>query len=439
MIVHDAFEELTVLSLEFRKLTVYLFINDCEELQMWNKTPFETARQIVLNAAVPVDTEQIPLEEACGRILAQDIVAAEDVPPFDRSPYDGYAFRSEDTAGADRERPVCLSILEEVPAGKVPSMSVTAGTAVKVLTGSPIPPGADAVIMYEKTEFTAESVKIFAPVRSGANIIYAGEDVKRGMMLAHVGTGIDAGLCGTAASQNMDRISVFRKPVAGIISTGSELLEAGQAPSPGKVVNTNRYTLSAELVRMGFEVLYLGIAGDSEEEICEFLLKGIEACDVIMTTGGVSVGDYDLTVKAMERAGIRILLHGVDMKPGMACAYGEKDGKLICALSGNPASSLVSLHAVAAPALRKILGLSSKLWLPEEIMVEIVEGFRKPSPSLRFLRGKLDLETGTVRMHVGRGQGNVVLSGSIGTDVMAMVPAGSGPIEPGTRLQAFLL
>lgn len=406
---------------------------------MWKKTPFETARQLVLDAANPVSQTFVSLDQSPGRILAQGIAAAENVPAFDRSPYDGYAFRSEDTNAASPQSPVTLQILEEIPAGQVSHVPVVAGTAVKILTGSPIPPGADAVVMFEKTEFTDETVTIFAPARPGQNIIHAGEDVKKGTLLATPGTQIDAALCGTIAAQNMDSVAVFRRPVAGLLSTGSELLEVGQMPQPGKIHNTNRYTLAAELTRLGFETVYLGTVGDGANEICEHLQIGLASCDVIVTTGGVSVGDYDLTETAMEMAGIEILLHGIDMKPGMACAYGVKDGKLVCALSGNPASSLINFHAVTVPALRKILGYSSGQWLPAEIEVEVVEGFKKRSPALRFLRGKLDLSTGTARMHLSHAQGNVVLSGSIGVDVMAMVPAGSGPVEPGARLRAFVL
>ena len=156
-----------------------------------------------------------------------------------------------------------------------------------------------------------------------------------------------------------------------------------------------------------------------------------------MLTGGVSVGDYDLTPAAMERSGVELLFRGVDMKPGMACAYGVWNGKPVCALSGNPASAITNFHAIAAPVLRKLGGQSD--CLPQEISVKLVNGFRKKSPGTRFLRGILDLSDGTVRMRVPREQGNVVLSSTIGCNVMAIIPAGSEPIPEGTELKGFLI
>lgn len=406
---------------------------------MLKNPDYMTARSLLLDAVQSVDSEWGALSESGGRILAQDLIANQDIPPFDRSPYDGYAFRAADTAEASRETPVALRVLEEVPAGSVPTVTVTEGTAVKILTGAPIPHGADAVIMYERTEFTEETVTIFSPSNSGDNIIYAGEDVREGTVLARSGDVIDPGVAGTLASQGIAAPAVYKVPRVGIISTGSELVEANEVPGPGpgKIRNSNRHTLEAALKALGCESVYLGIARDSAEEICALIEKGLAECDAVVSTGGVSVGDYDLTPDAMERAGVQMLFRGVDMKPGMACAYGVKDGKLVCGLSGNPASSLTNFYAVALPAFRKLTGRNT--YLPQEIQVTLSNGFSKKSPKTRFLRGKLNLNGGTVCMELPKDQGNVVLSSTIGCDVMAVVPAGSGPLEAGTVLKGFLL
>ena len=379
----------------------------------------------------------MPLSACPGRVLAEDLIAAEDVPAFDRSPYDGYAFRAADLAGAGKQTPVTLTVTEEIPAGSVPTQPVTPGKCAKILTGAPIPAGADAVINYEATEFTDQTATFFAPVAPGSNIVRAGDDVKRGAVLLRRGDRIDAGAAGTLAAQGAALVRVYRVPRVAVLSTGSELVEAGTQPAPGQIRNSNAHTLSAALSRAGCEPVYLGIAPDSAEGIAELLERGLSDCDAVVCTGGVSVGDYDLTPDAMERVGAEMLFRGVALKPGMACAYAIRDGKLLCGLSGNPASSLTNFYVVALPALRALCGLREPL-LPE-IALTLEGGFSKPSPGDRVLRGRLDLTDGTARLRLTGGQSNGVLSSAIGCDALAVIPAGSGPIAPGTLLKGYLI
>ena len=398
---------------------------------------FRQAQELLMSRVSPVGTQQLPLSDCGGRILAQDLTAAENIPPFDRSPYDGYAFRAADTAQASAQNPVTLTILEEVPAGAVPTKTVTAGTAVKILTGAPIPQGADAVCKYEDTRFDADTVTLLDTYRPGDNIVRMGEDVQAGKVLARQGDVIDGGTAGTLASQHTTCPLVYRRLRVGIVSTGNEVIEAEEELRPGKIRNSNRHTLETVLQQAGFEPVYLGLAGDDVENIAAKLDEGLQSCDAVLSTGGVSVGDYDLTPDAMERAGVEILFRGVALKPGMACAYGIRDGKPVCALSGNPASSMTNFCAVAYPALRKMAGHREPGY--QEINVTLNQGFRKKSPQTRLLRGKLDLTSGTVRMNLPQDQGNVILSSTIGCNVMAIVPAGSGPLEKDTILKGFLL
>lgn len=404
---------------------------------MPNHPDYQTARELLLEAVSAVDTEPVPLSLCGGRILARDLRAAENVPPFDRSPYDGYAFRAADTLDASKDHPVTLTVLEEVPAGAVPTAVVRKGTAVKLLTGAPIPSGADAVIMFEKTKFTEHSVTLFGPAEPGENIVQTGEDVCKGDLLAECGDAVDPGIAGTLAAQGITHPEVYRVPRIGLISTGSELVEAEQAPDPGKIRNSNRHTLEAALRAIGCEPVWLGLAGDRAEEICALFQKGLARCDGVISTGGVSVGDYDVTPDAMELAGARLLFRGVDMKPGMACAYGVCGGKLLCGLSGNPASAITNFYAIALPAIRKLAG--HRRYLPQEIRITLSDGFGKKSPKTRFLRGRLTLQDGRVCMALPKDQGNVVLSSTIGCNAMAVIPAGSGPVEAGTVLKGFLL
>ncbi len=398
---------------------------------------YKQARELLLERAAPVETEVVPLEAAAGRILAQSVTAARDVPPFDRSPYDGYAFRAADTAGADADHPVTLRILEEIPAGSVGTQTVEPGTAAKILTGAPVPPGADAVVKYEETVFTGETVAISAAFSAGENVVPRGEDVRAGDALALPGTPVDPALLGTLAAQGMPEPLVYRVPRVGLITTGSELAEPGEALSGGKIVNTNRYAFAAALRRAGAEPVFLGAPRDDPDAIAALFDAALSSCDMVISTGGVSVGDYDYTPDAMERAGAEVFIRTLRLKPGGASAYAMRDGKLLCGLSGNPASAMTNFYAVVLPALRKLCG--HKQPRLTEVPVVLAEDFGKKSPKTRLLRGTLDLADGTAKMHVSRAQGNGVLHSLVGCDLLAEVPAGSGKLPAGTHLTAYLI
>lgn len=404
---------------------------------MLTNPDYVQARELLLNYILPVTTEVIPLSQCGGRILGMNLVADKNIPDFERSPYDGFAFCSADTCHASKDNPVTLRILEEIPAGSVPTRSVTSGTAAKVLTGAPIPEGADAVIMHEKTSFTTEHVTISNYVKQGANIVRVGEDVLKGTVLAKQGDIIDPGLTGTLAAQGVLTPTVHKKPRVGILSTGNELVYDGVVPEPGKIRNSNGHMLATAIKNIGCEPVYLGIAHDSVEEIAALIQKGLCECDAVITTGGVSAGDYDLTPIAMGSAGVTLLIRGVNIKPGMACVYGTRSGKLVCGLSGNPASSLTNFYAVALPALKKLTGRWD--FMPAKTRVTLLNDFHKRSPVTRFLRGHLVFNDGTICMALSKDQGNVVLSSTIGCNIMAVIPAGSDSICAGTVLEGFLI
>lgn len=395
------------------------------------------ARDLLLSLASPVGTERVALAQCAGRVLGFDLTAPEDVPPFDRSAYDGYALRAADVMAASREHPVTLAITETIPAGKVATLPVNAGQAAHLMTGAKIPEGADCVINFERTAFTDTAVTLFAPLKSGDNVVKRGEDVAAGALLAPKGTAIDAGLAGTLAAQGVAWPLVYRQPTVGLISTGSEVVEAEDPQPDGKIRNANRATFTALLEKEGCQVHYLGLAGDEEAAIAALIAEGLDTCDAVILTGGVSVGDWDVTPAAMERCGVEILARGVAMKPGMACAYGVKGSKLVLGLSGNPASSLTNYCACVLPAIRRLCGRANPI--PAEIEMELANPFKKKSPATRFLRGRIDLSTGSVRLVAPKDQGNVVLSSTIGCDALAVIPAGSGPVEAGAKLKGFML
>jgi len=394
-----------------------------------------TARNLLLARMTPIETEDIPLETAAGRILAEDLAAREAIPWFDRSAYDGYAFRAADVRYAAAERPVTLSVIEEVPAGRVPKKAVTDGTAVKILTGAPIPQGADAVIAYERTTFTDTTVTLTTPVPAGSNIVRAGEDVRIGTPIAAKGTRIDAGLAGALAAQGLVSVCVYRRPTVGILSTGSEIIDPAAPHTAGKTRDTNYHTLAAALFQNGFLPKNFGIVTDDAAAIQTAIETALEHCDALLLTGGVSAGDYDVTPIAMEAAGTELLFHGVSLKPGMACAYGFRKGKLLAALSGNPASAYTSFFAIALPALKQLAGDASPI--PETFPVTLASEFKKRSPATRLLRGTVDLTSGTAVFRFAPKQGNAVLLSAVGCNAFAIIPAGSGPVPAGTQLSAF--
>ncbi len=421
---------------------------------MLEKPDFKEAAELLLKYTEPVGTETVSLTESAGRVLAQEVRASADVPGFDRSPYDGYAFRAEDVRGASAFSPATLSVIEHIAAGEVPGEFISIGTAARIMTGAPIPEGADAVVPYEVTKFTETEVQIFSEAKAGQNIVRRGEDVTKGQLLAESGMCIDPGLAGTLAAQGIFTPSVFRKPVVGIISTGDELIDEGDAPAAGKIYNANRYSLQSACSSLRCESVYLGMVRDSAEEIAALIEQGKRRCDAIVLSGGVSAGDFDLTPDAMKSAGTQIMIRGLSMKPGMAGAYGvigsEEGAALgktsselpraaipVMALSGNPAACMTAFWLVSAPVLRKLAGL--KDYRNRVIQCALLSDFPKASRGTRILRGKQVNREGRVFLEISTRQGNSVLSTMTGSDLLAVIPAGSGPLKAGAVLTGYII
>lgn len=404
---------------------------------MGTRIYYKDAQKMIVESLKPVGTEQVPLQECAFRVLSQEVKAEKNVPSFDRSPLDGYAFRAADTAQASPETPAVLKVLDNVPAGEVSCTEVGPGTAVRLMTGAPVPAGADAITKYEETEFSEKEVRIFKPFKPGKNIIYAGEDVKKGTVLAWRGQMIDPGLMGTLAGQNIAAPEVFRKLRVGILSTGSELLEVGSDPEEGMVFDTNSHTLHAMMEQYHFQPVRYGITKDRLEDIAAVLRGAIEECDAVILTGGASVGDYDLSPKAMEAAGVTTLFKNAAIKPGGACSYGIKDNKLVCSLPGNPASSITNMYVLGIPGLKKLAGW--KDCIPEEIRLTMANAFNKEARNTRILSGRMDIIDGKAMFTVFKGQGNVILSGLIGCNCLGIMEPDDGPLEKGAELRGILL
>lgn len=385
---------------------------------------WRTMRDILLSEVEPLPEQRLPVLQAVGMCLSRPVTARWDVPPFDRSPYDGYAFRASDTAG---ELPVTLMVQEEIPAGQCPKQAVQPGTAAKILTGAPIPTGADCITKFEETTFTEQTVTLHRTYQSGENVICRGEDVSVGDVLARSGQVLDAGLCGGLAAQGITEVWVHPAPKVGILTIGGELAEEGAVPEYGKIPNANRVAFEAAVRLLGCEPEYLGAPGDDVEEIARGVAEGLKRCDLVLTTGGVSVGDFDLTPEGLKAAGCTLLGGDLALRPGGKSCFGRKGKTLVTSLSGNPASAMTCFYGVVAPVLRKLRGQSHPAW--PEVTAYLSEEHKKVRPVERLLRGRLWTENGKLYFTPAKQQGNGAIHALSGANAMAVIPAGAGPMQ----------
>ena len=395
----------------------------------------EQARQLLLDHCPCGRPALAPVAQSYGRVLSQAVRAPEAVPPFDRSPLDGYALRAADIAQASQAQPVTLEIVAEVPAGSCAAARLAPGQAVKILTGAPIPDGADLVVKFEDTDFTDRTVTFFRPERSGSNLVRAGEDLAQGACIAEAGTRITPPVAALLAAVGCAQVPVFERPRAALISTGSELLPADAPLERGKIRNSSVYAIAGYLQRLGVQTQPCGIVPDDAEQIADAVRKAAATADLVLTTGGVSVGDYDKVCQAMDCLGARILFWKVRMKPGMACLAAVWNGRLILGLSGNPAAAAVALFLLALPCLRKMSGLRQTL--PQCLQVRLAEDFPKASPAGRWIPGSLQIGAdGTAQFVPAAPGGNGMLRPFCGADLLGQIQPGSGAMRAGTPILA---
>ena len=395
----------------------------------------DAAMKMLFDIPVTNMHETVKLQNARGRVTSAKITAKMAIPPFDRSPYDGYAFRGADTVSATRDNPAVLRITEEIPAGTAPKYEVTSGTAAKILTGAPIPKGADSTIKYEITESSDGEVSIFEPVAPDTDLVYAGSDVKPGDLIAETGTLITAPVISALANQGFTDVQVYNKPVITIISTGDELREVGEPLNPAAIYNSNVHTISAYLAEIGAAPVSGASIPDKPDRIAEAIGNALEKSDMVITTGGASVGDYDWAVRAAELLGAEVLFWKVQMRPGGAIVAAVKDGKLILSLSGNPAAAVLGLHRVAMPFIKKLCGMNDCFYRHVEVILK--ENYKKSSPRMRVLRGRLEIIDAKAYFVENKGQGSEVMSSLAGCDLLGEIPMGSQPLPAGTIIKAY--
>lgn len=397
----------------------------------------EEAQTLLLERISTRQECNVPLIEAVDHILSADITAAIDLPPFNKSPLDGYALKAGDTRNASRETPAELEIIEEIRAGFVADKKVVAGTAVKLMTGAPIPCGADVVVKYEDVQRDGNIVKIFSPLTANSNIILAGEDVVKGETLAKRGDLITPALVGLLAGVGIDKVPVFKKAKVAIASTGDELISPGLKLQPGKIYNSNLYALHACCAKLGACPIVLDNLPDEREAIANQLAKALAKADIIITTGGVSVGDYDLILESLKMIGAKAIFWKIDTKPGSPVVAAELNNKLIIGLSGNPAAAFITFELIAAPVIRKMQGFSRLF--PVRTTAVMLDDFKKASPQRRFLRGQIKRENHQNYIKLTGQQTNSVLKSLVNYNALVDIPAGSGPLVKGQEVSVSVL
>ncbi len=380
---------------------------------------FYKAEEKLLEKINQTGVESVCVCDSYGRVLAEDLIALENVPRFDRSPLDGYCFNFEDTLYATKENPVEFDVIEEVPCGSVATKNIGKNQAIKILTGAKMPQGANAVVKYEDIEVVGNKIKIFEKFSKNENVILVGEDVKKGTVLAKKGEVVDAGIVGIAISQGIRKFNVYRKIKIGFISTGSELLEIDEDYIDGKIYNSNRYMFKAMLDNKNIEFKYYGIAHDDMDSLRNIYNSASDECNIVISTGGVSVGDYDLVDKALVELGFNIFIDRIDMKPGMACCFASKENKFAFALSGNPMSSVTTFYALCMPAIRKMMGCNE--YKNKYFKVKLKNSFYKKIRGLRFLRANVQIENGEALADLNLDQGNIVIKSLINCNAMVKI------------------
>lgn len=392
----------------------------------------DVARERILSLIQPLPLETIPVATAMGRVLGEQIKAPLNLPLFDNSAMDGYALRASDVEGACKEIPIRLELCGQAVAGQVYSATLQPGSCVRVFTGSMLPPGADAVVMQEDTRVEGlNTILVLEKVKPWENIRMGGEDVKQGTELLNQGDRLNAGAVGLLAALGVKDIKVRRQPVIGLLATGSELVEAGDPLPDGKIYESNRLTLASLLPRAGAVPRIFPLLSDDLNAIQKALEQGFRECDGIVTTGGVSVGEFDLVKEAFEQLGGRMEFWKVAMKPGKPFVFGRWREKLFFGLPGNPVSALVTFLLLVRPALLRWQGATHVIG-PAHAGI-LVETLTNRGDRRHFMRVHVD-EQGKVRS--AGTQASHILSSMARANGLVDVPP-SGTLDAGTIVQVL--
>lgn len=392
----------------------------------------EQALSLIETHTTPLAAEALPLSRALGRVLQQNICAPIFQPPFPRSPLDGYALRAEDSAGASRETPRLLRVVDRSFAGVPAVHSVAAGEAVRIMTGAPIPEGADCVIRQEDTNYGEESVELYASLRPYDNYCFAGEDYRAGNCLVPAGLRLSAALCAVLSGAGICSAKVNGLPRVAVLSTGSELQPAGEPLEYGKIYDANAGYLENRLAELHIPQVHCYRSVDHADTLKDAFASALAQHDLVISTGGVSVGQADLVPEVLESLGGTKVFHGVHIKPGMPAALYLVSGKPVLALSGNPFACVVSFELLGRKLLAALSG--DKMLLPVCETVTLQNSFEKARPVRRFLCGHIDTDH---TIFLSPAQQNSKTHMLVGSNCIVELPAGSEALPAGAQVTAY--
>ena len=395
----------------------------------------QEAVDALLNHARPVSEETIATVDSDGRVLSRDVAAQTNLPPFHRSAYDGFALRSPDTLGASEGCPAVLPVIGAVNAGDFWGETLPAGCAIRIMTGAALPEGADCVINFERVLERNGEISLTAPLSSWQNADRQGDEVPIGAALFSAGEPLTPAHIGVLAAQGIDQVDVFRRPKAAILSTGSELVPPGGPLPPGRIYNSNLYLFRSLLLREGYQIDKCASLPDDAEQISDTLGQLAQNHDLILTTGGASVGDRDHAGSALERAGADILFSHIGMKPGSCCFAAVLGRAVILSLSGNPGAALTTYFRVALPMVRRIAGRHDFALLERRLPLK--GDVRKTCPVPRILKGHIELENGAAYFVGHEGQKNGMQTSFLHMNALAELPPTDNTIRAGTSVRVF--
>ena len=383
----------------------------------------DEARAQILKLINPLVSEEVKIAEALGRSLTAPVVASRTLPPWDNSAMDGYAVRSGDLS--------TLKVIEKIFAGDVPTREIVAGTCARIMTGAPMPRGADAVVMQEKTKaLDGDRVEILEAPKTGANVRRRGEDVQAGALLFPPGRELGLGDAGALWGQGLERVHVRRRPRVSVVSSGDELCDVG-AVAEGKIVDSNSPVIASLARSAGAIATQAGRAADSLESMRALFTKGLEA-DVLITVAGASVGEKDFTREALVSLGVEIDFWKVAMKPGKPLAFGRRGATLVFGLPGNPLSAMVTFEVFVRPALRALQGLQA---FGVSLPARAAEAIRKPAGLRHFARATWEVRGGEIWAIPLRSQSSGSLSSASGATCLIDVPEGAEDVEIGSHCE----
>ncbi|HDP69279.1 MAG TPA: molybdopterin molybdenumtransferase MoeA [Actinobacteria bacterium] len=397
----------------------------------------DEALRIILEEVKIQPIKEVNLMDSLGYVLAEDVFSDINIPPFNNSAMDGFAVIASDTVGASNNFPCKLKVLGDLAAGNVSDIEIVSGSTLKIMTGAPVPQGADSVIKKEDTTLSGEEVSIYCEAKKGGNIRLAGEDIAEGERVFTISTPLRPQEIGLLASLGKSKVKIFKPPRVAILSTGDELVEIDKPLSPGKIRNSNTYSLTAQVILSGAKPIPLEIARDNMDSTRKLIQKGLEVSDILLTTGGVSMGDYDVVKDVLDDLDAELKFWKVAQKPGMPLAFWCFGEKIIFGLPGNPVSTMICFDEYVRPAISKMMG-RKHIFRPEVDAVFEHDLKKKPGRTF-FVRVKVRTENGKYYVSLTGPQGSGILKSMSLANGIAIIPAEKTLVKTGDEVNVHLI